>query len=366
MTGVSSLGFTMHDLGQALTTGRVRSQTHPDFPELSIYNYTENIQYSNDWDEVTLACRGLVINTNTGEIVARPWKKFFNYNQQDADIIEPTAPVEITDKMDGSLGILYRRPDGYLAIATRGSFASDQALHATDFWRREYAMYHDFNEVCDKYTFLFEVIYPDNRIVCDYGDLDDLVLLGAVHKERGEYLSPLDAKSLLGWLGPVTKVWLYPSYKEALEFPNRAGKEGVVIRDGNKIVKFKQQDYIELHRIVTNLSPKTIWGMISNGQSVESICSGIPDEFHKYVEDIGIAIIQQFAIIKLQALESYRRCITAAGGIKSAESNRREFALAAKNEQNPSLLFSLLDGKSIDDAIWKMIRPRGDEKTVGQ
>ena len=53
--------------------------------------------------------------------------------------IESDAPVEVTDKMDGSLGILYRRPDGVCAIATRGSFASDQALEANKIWSESYS-----------------------------------------------------------------------------------------------------------------------------------------------------------------------------------------------------------------------------------
>lgn len=359
MAHLTDLGFTLLELGKAVDDGDVRTQVHPEFPTLTIANYTEDVQFRNRWNKITLACRGLIFDSVSGEVIARPWEKFFNLGQMD-NRIESMAPVEVTDKMDGSLGILYRRPDGKTAIATRGSFASEQALHATALWDEEYAMYHDFNEVIDEFTFLFEIIYPENRIVCNYGDMDDLVLLGAVHKQQGYYLGPLEAYGLLGWMGPVTEVWKYDHFVEAISHPERQGAEGVVIRSGRNIVKLKQADYVELHRIVTNLSPKTIWEMLSRGHSIGDICSNIPDEFHGYVEKIGGDLLTQFGEIKYGArvMHDFIRSVL------GPEFSRRQFAEKAKTFQNPSLLFSLLDGKSIDEAIWKMIRPRGDVKTL--
>ncbi|HRF99146.1 MAG TPA: hypothetical protein PLZ51_28235, partial [Aggregatilineales bacterium] len=74
-------------------------------------------------------------------------------------------------KMDGSLGILYRWQGAYY-IATRGNFDSDQAIWATIFLRTHY----DLHNLADEYTLLFEIIYPDNRIVVNYGQRQDLVL----------------------------------------------------------------------------------------------------------------------------------------------------------------------------------------------
>jgi len=59
--------------------GLLYNQTHPTLP-LTIWNYTEKVQYEGLWDEVTLQCRGLVTDDN-GNIVARPFKKFFNIEE---------------------------------------------------------------------------------------------------------------------------------------------------------------------------------------------------------------------------------------------------------------------------------------------
>lgn len=368
MAHVTDLGFTVEELNYAVATGDVRWQTHPDFPELAIYNYTEDVQYRNKWNKITLACRGLILNTTTGEVVARPWEKFFNFGQRD-NRIESYAPVEVTDKMDGSLGILYQRPDGKFAIATRGSFASEQAIHATDLLN---SLYEDYlvdwvgAYWLEQNTYLFEIIYPENRIVCNYGDMDDLVLLGAVSKEHGHYYGPESAGAQIAWPGPRTQVWNFDRFVDALSFPDREGKEGVVIRSGTNIVKLKQADYVELHRIVTNLSPKTIWEMVSRGQSVADICSNIPDEFHQYVEDIAGDLFMKFSGIKISAnVDFFEVKRKLWNGDPDANSiSRRQYAEQIKKYDNPALLFMLLDEKPIDDAIWKMIKPRGDVKSL--
>ncbi len=53
----------------------VYKQVHPTLP-LTIWNYSEKVQYDNLWDDITLQTRGLVTD-DKGNVVARPFKKFF-------------------------------------------------------------------------------------------------------------------------------------------------------------------------------------------------------------------------------------------------------------------------------------------------
>jgi len=100
--------------------GRVYAKTCDD---LTLFNYSPEVQYAGDWNPFELMSRGLILS-RSGEVVARPFDKFFNYGEGGQF---PTHPlVSVTEKMDGSLGILYRH-DGLHKIATRGSFDSDQA-----------------------------------------------------------------------------------------------------------------------------------------------------------------------------------------------------------------------------------------------
>ena len=77
--------------------GWIKSQKHPHLP-LLIWNYTPQTQYSKYWTEVTLQCRGLVTNLD-GDIVARPFKKFFNYEELNPEDI-PKEDYVIYEKMD--------------------------------------------------------------------------------------------------------------------------------------------------------------------------------------------------------------------------------------------------------------------------
>ena len=59
--------------------GWLISQNHPTL-DLTIYNYSQKTQYESNWNKHTLMCRGLVLNSK-GDIVARPFPKFFNYEE---------------------------------------------------------------------------------------------------------------------------------------------------------------------------------------------------------------------------------------------------------------------------------------------
>ena len=94
----------------------------------------------------------------------------------------PQLPFEVFEKLDGSLGILYWL-NNLPYIATRGSFESEQARHATEILHGRYQ--HTFSSMDTNKTYLFEIIYPENRIVVDYGEMDDLILLTVIDNQTG-------------------------------------------------------------------------------------------------------------------------------------------------------------------------------------
>ncbi|GAA4209328.1 hypothetical protein GCM10022252_75660 [Streptosporangium oxazolinicum] len=300
------------DLINAVHDGYVREQVHPDLP-LSIFNYTQLTQYGWHWTPVTRQCRGLIIDQD-GNIVARPFPKFFNYSELIADgkKLPLEARAVVTDKLDGSLGILYPTGDGQYAVATRGSFTSAQAVHATKVWRERYA---DRVTVKPGFTYLFEIIYPQGRVVCDYGDLDDLVFLGAVEIATGCMETPF----WFDWPGRTAGRFEYATLGEALAAPPRPGAEGFVVHlpDLDLRLKLKQADYKALHAVLTRTSARTLWeylavnackGLISRPKDWEAvlhldparaaralalgpdwlprILDNVPDEFHAWVRNI--------------------------------------------------------------------------------
>lgn len=351
MTKLDEL-FAPLDLAAAIEGGYVRTQTHPTLP-LSIYNYTEAAAYEGVWTPVTKQCRGLIVRSETGEVVARPFPKFMNFGQDGAHIGDADDAVVVTDKQDGSLGILYPTGDNGHAVATRGSFASEQAQHATEVWQERYA---DRFVPQAGFTYLFEIIYPGNRIVIDYGQFDDLVLLGAVEIATGRTLAPADAASH-GWPGPVTETFAYASLADALAAPDRPGREGLVVHylAADQRIKLKQAEYVALHKLVTGMNERVVWEHLGAGKPLADLIAPLPDEFHGWVQDVATRLTVECDTIAACARTAHDAILA-----DLPEGwGRKDYAQRAAPSPYRAWLFNLLDGRDPRPGIWKTLRPSG-------
>ncbi|MEU7865926.1 RNA ligase [Dactylosporangium sp. NPDC049140] len=332
-------------LAEMVGGGYIRTQNHPSLP-LLIHNYTEKTQYENVWNAATLACRGLVVSRD-GRVLARPFAKFFNHGQPGAPELDLEGPVAVTDKADGSLGVLFPTPDGW-AVATRGSFDSEQARHATKVWRTRYAGRF---EPPAGLTLLFEIIYPGNRIVLDYGDLDDLVLLGAVEIATGRSFGPGAAP---GWPGPVVESFAYATLADALAAPPRDNREGLVVHftGPDTRLKIKYSEYVRLHRIVTGLNARVVWEAMVAGR-LDELLEPLPDEFHAWAS--GIATGLTTAVEELVGAVEREYAQVVAG--LPAGWTRKDFALAVARSPRRGCLFLRLDDKDYRALLWQQVRP---------
>lgn len=157
----------------------VMVQKHPTL-DLYVYNYTRKCQFEKNWNEITLLTRGLILDGDMN-IVGRGFGKFFNLQEhKDEDI--PKLPYEIFEKMDGSLGIVFIYKN-QLIVASRGSFISDQAIIAKNILDKKYGHILSFPS---NTTYLFEIVHKNNRIVVNYGDEENLVLLSIINNLTGE------------------------------------------------------------------------------------------------------------------------------------------------------------------------------------
>ena len=338
-------------LADLIKDGYIREGSHWESPDLRILNYSVKTVYEKVWCLETSLCRGLIFNAATDEIVARPWAKFFNYGEHPDSVLDLGAPAEVTDKMDGSLGILYRRPDNTkLSIATRGAFDSGQARRAT----RQLEQHLGNWSPLPGYTYLFEVVFPENRIVLDYGDRDGLVLLGGVETETGRAHGPqFDPR----WPGERTTIFPSRTLAEALAMPPRSNAEGLVVRcaDG-KMVKLKQEDYLRLHKLISGLSNKAVWEYLSTHDGTfHELLEDVPDEFHSWVRETAEGLLTEFRAFEATAMAAFDEVIQSL----PTGASRKEFALKAveQTKVHPGLLFARVEGRSISPAIWKAIRP---------
>jgi RNA ligase len=336
-----------------ITKGYVRHQTHPDGSR-AIFNYTNKAQFDNEWNEVTKKTRGLIIDTTTEKVVARPFEKFFNWSQipadQQARLIN--EPVKTYVKWDGSLGVGYLLHTGEFRIATRGSFTSPQAQHANKILETRYPTFEPILGL----TYLFEIVFPSNRIVVDYKGLDDLVLLAVVDTQTGRSLpwGPYD------WPGPVNQPVGFESLSEVLAAPQEENQEGFVVHfPGHDLrVKFKFDEYVRLHRILTNTSTLTLWEALVEGDGIEAIIDSVPDEFYDWVRAKGSALQAAYTDTLVEAREEFdwilRRLVRPED---DAQKRRKEFALLACESPYRDILFGLYGGQDITSRVWKRVKP---------
>ncbi len=344
--------------------GWVRSHKHKDHP-LTIYNYTHKCQSEGHWNKYTKMCRGLILEDVTGKIIARPFGKFFNWNEESAEI--GPGECRVYDKLDGSLFIVGNY-DGKLIFSTRGGFESDQCKKGTEIYMKS------FGDSCMPIrgsTHLFEVIYPGNRIVVDYGDSEKLVFLGAICNDDGHTISG-------GWAEDISEAYEdigihsveFSEHKDigkdffstTLENPID-NTEGFVIHwlQDDMRVKIKFDEYVRLHRILTGVTKKRIWEMRRNGDDIGELLENVPDEFYKEIKEIVMELQSKYTYIEQAGMTAHElvRGLNRRNAAKMTIERCREypepFGSAIK-----SVVFKLLDDREYSDVIWKALKPKND------
>lgn len=327
----------------------------PENANIAIFNYTEKCQFEKAWDSVTMACRGLIMDVVTGEVLANPLPKFFNYEEWVAlgNKIPDEKPV-VYEKFDGSLGILFWY-NGEPRIATRGSFVSEQAKWATEWLKSSGVNIKEFKKDC---TFLFEIIYPENRIVVNY-PYSGLVLLAVRDtKTGGEYLSnPFVSRGAIRMADPLNE-----NDVESLLKEDKHNYEGYVLHwpKQDLRLKIKLPEYKRLHRLITGVSVLSIWEILRDGKNVDEIIENVPDEFHKWVTDTRDELMKQY----LETLLIGQR------GFDSAEiltmKTRKEQALHIQKttpEDYRDIAFSVLNNQPerMAQVAWNLIRPTANK-----
>lgn len=352
-----------NEVARQIESGMLKAQVHPLAP-LTILNYTQMAPWKPElWNETTDRCRGLIYNHETGELVARPFVKFWNYGDtRHPETMSENFPAEpplITRKMDGSLGIVYRNPaNGLVEVATRGSFTSEQAVWATA-WLRTNWTFPQNAMFLSQWTLLVEIVYPANQIVVRYG-WSGLTPLAAVNKVTGEEMQYEQLQSLFG-----NVVERFDKPLSLLRTEDTPNEEGYVVswsRPGTHPlrVKIKFETYCRLHKLLTQTNAITVWEMLRDGKDVAELTKDVPAE---YAEWIGGVITKLNTEHKDIYTESARLMLYGPAGTSDKE-ERKLFAEWAKamGRYTP-LLFGILDGKDVRPMIWKMIRPHGNDRT---
>lgn len=345
-------------LNSYVERGLLKRQVSPE-GDLVLYDYSEKCQFEKAWDEITLTHRGTVYSLETGEIVARAFPKFFNFSE-----LDPTAQAHLLttnnfsvyEKMDGSLGIIYYW-EGEWRVNTRGSFTSDQAIEGLKLLESQVQ-----SKLKEEYTYLVEIIYPANRIVVDYKGESKLVFLASYHTKSGVDSGhmPFRNRATNYDFNSITDVL---AKLKTLPY----NEEGYVVQfENGQRAKFKGDEYVEMHRVVTGLSPLVLWENMENGRVSSTFLANIPEEFRPQYEDMAVELNTRAEDV-MHRIRYYVTQIVDevfSGHFKEVPEDRKTLGLYLKENECTlnQYIFPYMLGKF--DVAWKMvqkeIRPTGN------
>ena len=351
--------------------GYVSKTPHPTLP-LSIYNYTPQCLFEKKWNTVTLMARGLVVDEH-GQRVNAPMQKFFNFEETEGRAIAQRNvgnDYTIHEKVDGSAVFVTkwtprrtlwdrlrrRHTESHVLIHTRGSFESPQACEARN-WLREH---HGTEWIEAGYTYIFEWIAPDNRIVVNYDNRRELVLLW-----KQQIANPRNAVAAAPeWGGTVA--WNYGRFSDAewsyvgnLKSTIASGLEGFVIRwsSGDRI-KIKSEEYLSLHRALTGLSTYTVWEQAQKSdEEWNTFLSTLDEEGRLWAESHRKSFEADVGMMH-SIVDNWVEHFTLEGASMKEVALQLEEWLIPKYEQHA--VFAALRGQSdkVTDIAWKRFKPQ--------
>lgn len=137
------------------------------FGNISSFNFTRGAFQDKVWDGITTKARGLYIDTEHEQVVARGYEKFFNYGEMEFTKPEALArnltfPVEVYVKENGFLGIVSTDNDGELIFTSKSTMGGDHAVMVKENLYKIYGeeVIEKMRKYANQYhvTFVFEII----------------------------------------------------------------------------------------------------------------------------------------------------------------------------------------------------------------
>ncbi len=292
-------------------------------------------------------CRGIAFNTETGDLVSRPFHKFFNVGErEDMDLmaIDWTADHLVQDKVDGSM-IRPIPTEAGLRWGTKMGITDTAMLAET--WLVGQNKYYAFVDQCMRtgFTPLFEYVSPENRIVVDYGGRD-MTLLAMRDNHTGFYMPYVLMKLEAEKFGiPVVKVFdpvagnpehFLASVKDSDDLD-----EGVVIWWGSGAAKIKTETYTILHRVKeAGRTERTL---------IQAIWEGKVDDLLPLLPEEDRARVQRFVDLYWRSVDTLMEDIKALYKAMRAEyETKKDFAIGTADsltQMERGVVFGLWDEK---------------------
>lgn len=325
---------------------------------LSIFHYSNRCVYDLLWNPSSLMARGLILDRSARRIVATPFPKFFNFSEPGVKPpIPDDEPFETYEKLDGSLGIVFHHA-GRWKVTTKGAFGTPQAT-----WAETRLAGLNLDALRPGDTYLFEIVFRENRIVVAY-PFEDLVLLGGYAEDGREFVRA-ELEALAENLGcRIAAAHRFADFEELFAAAGSLGRfsEGFVVRFERGLrIKVKGGEYCRIHRLVARVTPLGLYDMLEAGDDPETVRRMIPEEFLEDFDAILHLLRRRLAEVT-EAVEAEFE--------KSRHLSDREIGLALSTMDELSRMFLFARRKFGPEwanssksrgALFRWIRPKGDD-----
>ena len=248
----------------------------------TVINY--NMMMADTFDcNIRRECRGIIFDTVTGDIIRRPFHKFFNVNEREEtqdNVVDLSQSHAILEKLDGSMIAPFVVNDQLIWGTKMG--ATEVAEPVEDFvlLNENYSQFARFI-IRRGYTPIFEWCSRKQRIVLDYKE-DQLILTAIRDLTTGRYMS-LDLVTNTADLYFIPTVRAFEPQSDMKSFIEYVrlleDREGFVVRfDDGHMLKLKCDWYVQIHKAKEKiLQDRNIVELILDGK-LDDVKAHLPQE----------------------------------------------------------------------------------------
>ena len=331
-----------------------------DYPDRVVLNYSQID--SPKRHPIVKECRALMLRKPACEkddwrVLARAFDRFFNLGEclpaeqkQERALIHHPDLV-ILEKLDGSIMNVYHEAGERWSVASSGmAFAegpTPQGNTFRDVFEKAIGdkVENRFKEFDPNYTYIFELVSPETRVVTPY-PIEDIYLLAVRSRKPDDNYREWSWDEVRQFAETegfkVPKEYKFNTLDEILKSFRSLGEleEGYVCRldmpDGVFRVKIKNPKYLAIAHLRSNgaISRKRIAVLVMFGEYDEYL-SYFPEDrqfFDPYISAYNIMIKEVDRLRSNLDME-----------------NQKEFALSVKDSPVAPIMFQLRSGKDLED-----------------
>lgn len=317
------------------------------------------------WNADILHFRSLIVDKE-GNVLSSGFGKFFNHLEKPDCYPDPEQFNDwvIEDKQDGSLCIV-DFVNGQFSMRTRGTSTYKNLVNCKDFefLFEKYPKVKKHVQENSNYSFLFEIVTPNNVIVIRPKEID-FYFLGAIDKNTLKMATNEEVLNMWKNMGcpPTPQKYYFQNVKsisQISEFVKEwKGKEGVVLSYNNNQnrIKLKSLWYITIHRIKSQLNSENNLidfyvecGMPEHSEFKEKIETEFDFEIAEQLKDEILRISEIGNTVKKE-IEHIREF---AHTIQRFETRKEQARYIMENygkSKKSSFVFDILDGKELSSS----------------